>query len=344
MFLKDMSSTVSYIETMTKFLRARNLVINIEGKIFKVLPPLEYKNRILKLCGLIMTGVLAHIIRRYSYHPITVTGNSIYSRVIAGTLTQAEIPFVLCKGSNRISYYETENGKELAFEGQTTQFFTNELDRQITLIPHQASEIKALEAHTHIKDLTRAQKSVLSRFNCDRGSYSTTLSNILTTNLELKNPVIHIRRFYGGLYYVVTTNEVWLTHTIFSDNVAPLQPGEIISGLYGKQVSAPTLAPAIKYAPDTCIITELNNEITLSRSNLYHVTEDLSIKPVAINPVSINPMIDTTNNDECIIYSLQQARRFTPVQSRFYIIHPFHLPATWDPFLTIMIIVQGMMS
>lgn len=429
----------SCVESLMRLIRARNILITMDGKIFKILSHNDYKLQSLKLCGLIMVGFLAYIIKRFPYHPITIMGNTVYSRVAASTLSLCKVPYILCKSTNRISYYETDDGKEIAFEGPSPNFFLQSAykDQLIPLIPCSQQELIKLEQHTKLKDLTNIQSAILSNFKNKEGVYVANIGDIIDNGTSAHNPIIHIKKFWGNMYYIMTATEIWLSNIVITDTVVPLQSGEIISGLYGTstngtyneyQVITKGSMPS-RFAlltnpsdiknlaisnpeppqnigslenlaqnkisnsfinPDTmsgyssgetaslsvkgtslydeelkvslceallhkssnsdniCIIIEPKVATILQRRNSYAVDIDFSIKTT--QNISENKRLETHSceailkqehfNKESILYNLCKARTFN--HDGIYILHPFHLPSTWDPFLTIMIITQAL--
>lgn len=318
-----MNSAISCVNALNQYLHKHKRMVTIDGKLSKVLSSHEYKVRHVKLCGLIIVGLISYIIRRYIYHPITVMGNTVYCRVIAAALAQnSKTPFVICKGNHRMVYYETEDDKELAFEGPSYEFFSDRLDQSVTLIPHLKDELEKLEQHTQLKNLASIQENILSEF---KGGF---LRDFIYDVPNFKNPIIGIRRFFGNLFYITTTDEIWITSIIIGDNSYPLQPNEIVSGLYGNEIHTSQEASCILRNATNCTVTEPNRTINLTRKNTYRVEIDLSIKSLY-----------SCDEDECVIYSLDRPRPF--LQGPIYTIHPFYFPPSWDPFLTIMMITRA---
>lgn len=328
------STISSCVRSLSLILGKRKLSVTLEGKFFRVLPSDQYRICLLRICALIMIGFLAHIIRRFPYHHITIIGNSVYSKVAASTLSSCGVPFALCRGNNRISYYETENGKEVAFEGPSSKGFLenlNGVESSIPLIPLSSSEISKVEQHTGLKNLDTIQKAVLSHFPDKNGVHLANLSDIISGVKPNHNPVMHVKKFFGNLYYIMTTNEIWLTRLIISDTVVPLQPGEIISTSFGKVIEAPSSFDYnITTEEDRQIITQPSFRTELIRRDSYSVEIDLVIKHLTNVPLT-----------ESIIYSLNKPRPF--IYNSINVVHPFHLPMTWDTFLTIMIVTRGLL-
>jgi len=346
------------VQHIFQCLRNKHLAIDFNGKFLRILPLIDYKIRFIKLIGLIMLGFMAYIIKQIPYHPITIMGNTIYSQVVASCLSRYKIPYVLCRGFNRIPYYETDQGYEIPFEGPNSQFFSTNQDTQIPLIPNTKEELSKLELHTNLSNLEYIQYNLLTNFPSKNGVYIASMNDIIHKDREkaIKNPIINIRRFCGNLYYIITINEIWLSRIIISDIVHPLQPDEIISVLYGTIKEDHNENFHIKYGKNVCIVNEPTKNTILTRHSGYKINTDLTITTLIPNKLqsSIDNKCSIIGNDniiqnnshintdyECILYSLENPRSFG---RSIYIIHPFHFPVTWDPFLTIMIITLGILQ
>jgi hypothetical protein len=319
-----MESTISCIRVMTKYLERHNLVVNPAGEFSRAIDPHKYNVGILKICSLILIGCIAYMISRYPYHHVTIMGNTIFSKISAAALSLNKIPFVLCKETHRVPYYTTDN-MEIPFEGVSPQFFNNNLHQVTRIIPHSASEIEELEKHTHLQDLASVQKRLLDNFLYADGVYTTTMGKIIYNEGASKNPIINIKRFFGNLYYVMTTTEIWITKIIIGDNIFPLQPEDVVTCLYGNKVSMSNESIHITYNANVGTISEIDKSTKLVRRDGYEVKSDLSIKS-----------LDESADDECVIYNLKRPRPF--VHNGIKMIHPFHFPGTCDPFLSIMTI------
>ena len=319
----------SCVRSLSSMLDKRRLSVTIDGEFFKVLSLDQYKINFLKICSLILVGFLAYVIRRFPYHPITIIGNTVYSRVAASTLLSCGVPVALCAGNNHVSYYETENGKEVPFEGPSPRIFLDNVNQGLVpMIPLSSAEISKVEEHTGLKHLSTIQTAILSHFQIKDGVYLSDLGNIIAGVKPNHNPVMQVKKFFGNLYYIMTTSEIWLTRLIISDTVMSLQPGEIISTLHGK-VSEITSSYNITDEEDKQIITQPTSQTELIRRDSYNVGLDLVIKQ----------LFTADDYTESIIYSLNHPRNF--IHNSICTVHPFHLPMTWDPFLTMMIVTRG---
>lgn len=367
-----MNSDYSCVQSLSRVLRNKNISINFDGKISKLLHPLEYRRRISQLITLIVIGFLAHLIKKIPYHPITIIGNTVYSRVAASCLKRYNIPYVLCKSNNRTSYYEISSSKdiiEIPFEGPSPQFFSNCEDKVFPLIPLSTKELQHLTNHTKFRGLEYIQAKILESFPRKDNVHLTYIKDLVHDGSEAKNPVIEIRKFCGNLYYIITTNEVWLTRLLITDNVLPLQPGDIIYSVCSTSKQETHDVYSIDHMNNSCIICSPVLKTSLYYRQLYHVASDLSIHKMGINASSNNHIMDITNEnqiattthttnhqelqEESILYGLKNTRPFHPIRYGFtykgigqniFILHPFHFPKTWDPFLTIMILTLALLN
>jgi hypothetical protein len=312
-------------------LRQYNLAIDAEGKLFHLWSPSVYKINLLKLIALILIGFMATIIRNFPYYPVTVVGSTIYARVVAACLTRYKIPFVFCRGLSRTSYYETEDGDEIPFEGASPQYFSNIEDRVIPLIPHSEEELKQLQAHTQLSNLAPVQAYVLNTFPNKNGVHLAKFKDLTHYEGAIKSPILVVNRFCGNMYYIMTMNEIWLTHVVFTDVALPIQPNDRILTLRGVMAPVTTEDYEIHRSETTCNVVEPGSMTTLTRELGYEVSMDFKINRTSSAQV-----------DESIIYHLTSPRPF--IQKSLYMLHPFHLPVTWDPFLTIAIVALALLA
>ena len=322
---------------ISQFLKTHKYGININGKIFKVISLFEYKIHLIKLIIVIIIGILSHIIKHITYNHITIIGNTIYSKVAAYCLSQHKIPYVLCKGNNQISYYQIqETNSEIAFGGPNSQYFSKDILHP--LIPHSQNIIYQLENHTKLSNLDNIQTKILSKFENKDGTYLINTKNIMQNKFNYKNPVTSIKRFSETLFYVTTIDESWISRLIITDIIQPFQPGEIITGVYGNTIEEFHDKCEIEQINEHCIIKQLNSKTTLYYQHMYKIENDLNICKIFTNQ-SYN---QSYNQFKSLLYGLLNPRTFN--KSDIKILHPFHIPNTWDPFLTIMIIIYALAS
>ena len=283
---------------------------------------LDYRTCVLKLSALIMVALVTYIVKHYPYCPVTVTGNTVYSRVTAITLARFKIPHRFCKGNNRVSYYGTEDGKEIPFEGPSVSFFAGQDNKNMTFTPCDAEQIVEITRHTQVQKLNLMQNSVLHEF----GNH-TSMKEFFHYPNKIYSPIVKMMPFLSkDLLLVMTASETWLTRKVFIDMVLPLQIKDIVTVLY----------PVEQVKPLINISDEEDKPVKLIRRAGYIVHDDLTI-------TSFNhEVLDDYYQNECVLYSLRKARPFT--HNNIYTIHPFHFPGTWDPFLGIMILTLGIVS
>lgn len=326
--------------------------IDLEGRIYKILDVHLYRTHILKLCSLILIGFLARIIRRFPYFPITVVGNTVYSQVAAAALDRCSIPYALCRSNYRITYYETDEHQEIPLEGSSPSQFP---PKTVSLIPLSDIELSQLEAHTGLAQLSEIQTSILTPLQRKDLVTVVDMSELLDHHPHASHflPIMKIQKLAGNICYVRTMNAIWLTRLIITDSVTPLQPGDVVTGLYGtitpdpsehainlldQVFNHPATSPSTIYqvvnTPTTCTVVEGDTTTVFQRWPLYQILPDLTIK-------SIKP--DQGSARESIIYHLDRPRPFNKAAPIIHV-HPFHLPPSWDPFLSIMIITQGLVQ
>lgn len=257
---------MSCIITRAYLIQKYNIYVDYDGKITRTLSIPIFTEKCLMLCALIVTGILAYIIHNYTFYPVTIIGNTIYSRLIA---TFMKIPYVICKGSNRITYYITDDDQEIPFEGASIHFFQ---DTDTSMIPLTSDELNLLEKHTGLKNLAHIQDTLIQSYNI------VSLVNKINT---FKPPIVQVKKFFGNLLYVMTNNEVWITRNIITDIVSPLHPGDTIvetqvtdSGL--QHIDAHLILP-------DHTIKSLNSDDNY-KSIIYHLKRP---RPFSAGPITI---------------------------------------------------------
>lgn len=357
--LIELGETCNCIFFQRNLCKKYSILIDLDGRIYKILDSNVYKRNLLKLCSLIMIGFFARIIRGFPFYPVTVVGNTVYSQVVAATLARCHIKYALCKSDHRITYYETDDGQEIPFEGPSPNHFPSKV---VSMIPLSTEELIQLEKHTALHNLDKIQNQILESFTRKDDVRIVNTSDIIhqqgnndsikSCNYDYHSPVMRIQRFAGNICYVMTYNAIWLTRLVIMDKVSPLQPGEIITGLYGNITPDPADHHSInildqvfnnrtaiqKYTivnkQTSCTVIEGETITRFERFPLYHVLSDLTIKSI---------IHDKEKSHESIIYNLDNPRSFSK-DAPIVLIHPFHLPPSWDPFLSIMIITRALIQ
>lgn len=328
-------------------LREKNLIINIDGKIYKI----ATKEHIINLMATIIVVLIIYILKQIPYTKITVTGTKVYSNVISCCLIRSNIDFVLCKGTNRITHYNIENHEPLPLEGPSSNYFSS-LDTYVPLIQHTNEDILKLEQHTNLKYLSQIQSYIFKQFP----NSSVKIKDLIFTEHSYKNPIKNIDIFCGILY-ITTGNDSWFSKILITDDADPLAPHEIVSSIDGYLFyNYPNQTSLISH--DTyCLITDQQTHITtlLTRQEKYQIHDDLNITSILIISNPHTDLINSLNNNNeendienkvcCVsesnIYGLKNPRPFIK-NNMIYNIHPFYLTNNWDPFLTIMITTLGL--
>src|ERR1700722_13375120 len=98
----------SCYERLIKFIKARSIIINLDGKMFRILSPIQHKILVIELLIILMITYILYSIRNIPYHDITITGNTIYSRLMSSYFLKNKIPHILCRSNNRLTYYQCD--------------------------------------------------------------------------------------------------------------------------------------------------------------------------------------------------------------------------------------------
>lgn len=294
-------------------LRKHNIRVTIEGKTFRYLSAPVYRIQLLKCIALILVCIVTYMLRQLPYHNITIISNTVYGRVAAACLSQHNIPYVICRGNNIHTYYETEDGEEINFNGPRDL----NLSEETYLIPHSEEELEELRRYTSLPHLQNLQNHLYK-------DEKIRLDTLIYTD-KIKGNIITAKSISNNIYYIVTQDEAWLTRCIITDNVCSIQPGDIITELRYKIIPELNIGRRVIREDDTCVVIEPDKTAILSHCPSYKIKEDLSLHPLS------------KFDDEIpgVFYQLENPRPFNNV------VHPFHLPKTYDPFLTIMLVTLG---
>ena len=304
-----------------------------------ILSPNIYNKIITYLISLFISIEILIIIKKYTYHIITINNDNIYSRVIAQCYYNHNIKFTLCKSNNRNIYYNVDNNLEIPFHNANfnNNFTNNNFDDSIKIIPNSKSDIKRLESHTNLSNLEQIQNYILNKYNSQIN-----ISNIAYNKSADNNQIISVKKFFGGLYYITTNTNIWISKYVLNDDPLPLTCSDIVMAI--TSTIEPNIEPLINpninnllIKQNSCTIFEKNNIITLDNSSHYIVNNDLSIN--YINDLSQKLSKDLSKTYESQIYHLKNPRNF--MNNGNYMIHPFHVPFTWDTYLSLMIIGLG---
>ena len=307
--------SVSCVQQLSSFLLRKKLVLNSGSTFNRVADPVVYSVQLLNIAVMVITALIIKLLRDVPYYDITISGNSVYSRVIAAAVKRTSSSYVLCRGTSRLNYYETDNNKLLPFEGPS--FTSFDMSQPVSFIAIPPDDIKALEHHTRITGLEDIQRGVLGD--------KITMADLIHTD-TMKPPIMCLKQIYG-LYYVKTCGGCWFSRKIITD-ITPLQPTEVIIATTAETttISSSELTHATTYDKDVCTIIDDKGVTLLQRHESYEVSQDLSIKCLK------------EYDNESVIYHLKRPRPFRYQGQNICFIHPFHMPATWDAFLAIIIL------
>lgn len=308
-----------------------NISINYEGKVLKILPEPHCKLFISEVICFYLLALVFYILKELPYHEVTIVGYTSYSRVVASCLNNHNIPFVLCKGNSRATYYKVENREDICFEDPNVSL----TDDPIPMIPLTNEELLMLQEHTNLNNLDKIQDIIINKFDYKEGLYFTKMDNLIYQGEISKGPIVSIKKFIGNLYYVISNKEIWISRFIITDKVYPLRGGEIISSLYYSNLETSAEQYKLEHLKSNkskVVVTDNYQKTVISRENSYFVDEDLSVYSLKI-PYEIR--------SESIFYNLKNPRRF---YKDIYNIHPFHLPSCWDIFLSIMIVTLSLVK
>lgn len=316
----------SCVQCLQNVIRTHKIQIRPDGQLMKVLNPLQFRAAILKLYSLVIVGLVAYIVRGYVYHPITVMGNYVYSRVASASLKLCGIPHVLCKGTGRIIHYETTDGTVIPFEGVPASCFPTQV---LPVIPASAADLAELTAHTKIPGVELAQERILSHLSRQDQLHIADWTQLLDVEPN-KEPIVQVRKFFGNLFFIRTANYWWITRKLIGDGTPPLHPGNILTRLFITVDEESHTSTTITTTEQDCSVLTETNTVTITQGMSHRVEPDLSI--VALEP----------QNDDELIYFLQQPR--PTLMNGIYTIHPFHFPMNYDPLLTVMTLTVGIAS
>jgi hypothetical protein len=309
-----MKSCVIFMRTL--YLK-RNLKIDINGKIYKILTAPLYRLYMLKICCLIILSVFVYIIKKYKYYDVTIIGKTIYGALSSKVLSLEGINHILCKTRNHFTYYDIESEK-INLEGFEYEFFEDEI---IPLIKNAKEGINSLESHTGFKNLNQIQDSILSKIEKKGDIYYISINDINVLNCD----IISIKNFIGNLYIINTTNDNWITRIMITDKVEHLKKGETITTINAEICkNKKEKKNTINYFEDRCEIFERDEKIIITKESKYEFLESNKIN-------SVNKDIK-----DGPFYNLIRPREFSKKNDMF-IVHPFHLPIDWDPILNVLI-------
>lgn len=317
---KDMK--LSCVHTLHQICQTHQIFFNLDGKPGKILSMQAASLYSLQLCSLLVIASVTYLIKQIPYRPITVMGDSIYSRVAAYALRLAKVDHVLCQENNRTTFYLTTEGIYVPFQGVNCEYFPND---RVPIILNTPSELSRIERHIGHNNLGTIQNSLVQMMDEEDGLPVWNFSEVISAP-EQCPPVVQIRSVFHNLYLIRTHNEQWISRHVITDSTTSLQPADRINRLY-QTVQASKEESHISVTERECTVSWNEMTLTLSRDSCYQVDNNLAIIPLK------------DDMSECLIYQLDQPRMFRT--HGLYVIHPFHLPPVWDSLWTIMLVTLG---
>lgn len=307
---------------LSKKFRNKHITVGIDGTIYHIIP--NYRHRLLKLITIIFLSFVVYIFKHIAYIPVTVIGHTIYAKIIAGTVKRHNIQYKFCKTNSRVITYETSRAELIEFEGASNMTSSE----QLPVVTCNVNELIALEAHTNLHNLDKAQSTVLQHMDRVGGVHMTSL-NELINNIQYDAHITSIDKISNNLFYITSCDTIWLTSLILTDTIEPLQAGETVIGF----IVSPTIESTTNYETeqDKIVVETIEGLVTMQRKSLYYVEDDLSITSYSRNLLA-----------ESQLYTLRDPRPF--VLSNLCTIHPFHLPTVWDPLLSLMIVTTAVIT
>ena len=331
-------------------------IVNYDGKIYIKLTPENFRKIILFLISMVFTSLILKIIKHYNVNNITIMCDNIYSRVIAQCYLKNNIKFTLCKNNNVNLYYDVDNSLtnptdlsnnrvkphclQIPFNYSHYSSFlpmssVKMMNNKTTLIPNTSLYMSNLENHTDLSNLMNIQNYILTTLDSQID-----ISDIIYSKSADNNPIISVKKFFANYYYITTNNNIWISKFLLNDKPTPLIPNDIIISINAKinptnsiDLSNNLVKPLIQIKNDTCKVIDEHTTTILYNSSYYIVNND--------NSITKSESFDN-DNIESKIYSLKTPRPFKT--DNCYMIHPFHIPFTWDTFLTLMTIGLGILN
>lgn len=291
------------------FSKKNQIKINYEGKVFKVLPESKFNLICLYLVVLALTTVLFSYISNLKYYNVTVTGNTIYSKVAAYIIKKNKTSIAFCKDIKVRRYYDTCYG-EIPIDNPKTCFLQREINNT-KLIKLTSDDIKNLEYHTKLDGLTEIQDKIITKFYVNEILNEPNEGHVLSQFLkdvidipQTHGKIVNVKPFFNKLYCVETNDEFWVTKILIDDNTEILNKNDTI----------------------VTNVSNISNEVlTIDK---FYVCDNFDIIP-------LNEDLDKWDFVSPF-YGLKSPRSFH--NENIYKINPLHFPFCKDVFLTIMII------
>lgn len=283
-----------------KLLKSKHKQINMEGTITSLFT-LENTQMISVLIAIVMTHLYYIYYLYHKKHPITLYCNSLYSHFTEQLLILNKLPYYkIYKPFINNITYYTSSKKKTV---NINPFVTEWMDEMVTLQPLSMDELLLISNHVKlpVNLVITAQEKVLALLP-EINAYHIVRENYLEDEIYTKQsfPINQITKGFHS-YKIESNHKMLYTNLILSDAVE-LYIGDVINGFYY-----------------SCVDEEVYTE------NKYIVNTDYQLEPLnkkLKKEITALPF-----------YNLETPRLGIKI-------HPFHLPKSKDPILSLLILTQ----
>lgn len=238
--------------------------------------------------------------------PITLHCTTLYSNFIEQLLILNKLPYYKIANHyiNHINYFTSSKKKSININPSVKEWVND----NIHIIPLCDDELITLSKHLHIniEKLREAQDKVLSLLP-DINAYHIIRENYLEDE-EYENSIYDIKeitKIHDNLYKIKSAKNYFYTNLILSDQVI-LNIGDVMNGFYYSEIDKEV------YTENKYIVNHQYQLESLSKK----LKEDIMPLP---------------------FYNLQTPR--SEIKT-----HPFHLPTSKDPILSLLIMTQAIID
>ena len=254
----------------------------------------------------IILSIITYMCYIYKFYqqqfPMTLYSNSLYSHFTEQLLILNHIPYykIYKPYINNVTYY-TASKKKTVNINPTVKDWVNEM---INLHPLDQEELVLLSTHLNmnINVIIASQNKVLELLP-EINAYHIIRENYIDNEdyIYHHDQIKNVIKIHNHLYKIETTSRHFYTNLILSDDVT-LNIGDVINGFYYSQ-----------------------SEDKIYTENKYIVNHQYQLE-------SLNKKLKK-DIEELPFYNLDVPR--TGIKS-----HPFHLPKSKDPILSLLIVIQ----
>lgn len=296
------------------------------------------------ICYITCLTFIFYIVKQYEYYPFTIIDETGYSYLIRKIMGIYNIKYEKCRFQNHKLYYKILNNEKYNLPNKIS--FNSPCNfnfRNYKPIFNDLEKIKELEKHTSLDNLFLIQKSIQNNIRLDK-NLNKSVKNF--NELENHNIIIYINKLSKYLSLIKTNNKIWLTNFILNDNTYPLKSNDDIISIYG--IKEKPLFPDKKTNNNDIfegsknyksINYDDNSVLYLTKKISYHVDDNLNVYSNFDNNFDYDKFKQKYIY-ESNIYHLSIPRFFT--YKNIYYLHPFHLPFSWDIFITFSTIIFGL--